>query len=73
MGRGTHGSSYPRRSARENAMTYLIEIQNPSGPLVYVIAQGETRQDAAHAVIDAQLERDDADDDIVIVAVHTIH
>jgi hypothetical protein len=56
-------------------MTYLIEIQNPSGALAYVTAQAETRQDAALAVIDAQLERDDSDsdDDIVIVAVHTIH
>lgn len=53
-------------------MTYLIELQNPSGPLAYVIAQAETR-DAARALIDAHLERDDANDDVVIVAVHTIH
>ena len=38
-------------------------------------AQAETRQDAALAVIDAQLERDDSDsdEDLIIVAVHTIH
>lgn len=51
-------------------MTYLIEIQNPSGPLAYVVAQAETR-DAACVLIDAQL--DDANDDSIIVAVHTIH
>ena len=54
-------------------MTYIIEIQNPSGALAYVTAQAETRQDAALAVIDAQPERDDPDNEIVIVAVHTIH
>jgi hypothetical protein len=53
-------------------MTYLIEIRNSSGPLTYVIAQAETR-DAARALVDAHLERDDANDDEVIVTVHTIH
>ena len=54
------------------AMSYLIELRTPAGPLAYVVAKADT-QDEARALIDAQLGRDDANDDVVIVAVHTIH
>ncbi len=60
-----------RGSPRETAISYIIELQKPSGPLAYVVAQADT-QDDARALIDAQLGRDDADDDVVIVAVHII-
>ena len=53
-------------------MSYLIELQKPSGPLAYVLAHAETG-DAARALVDAQLGRNDENDDVVIVAVHAIH
>ena len=53
-------------------MDYLVELQTPAHPLAYVVAHAETR-DGARALIDAQLARDDANDEVVIVAVHTIH
>ena len=53
-------------------MTYLVELRKPAHPLAYVVAQADT-QDDARALIDAQLGRDDANDDVVIVAVHTMH
>ena len=53
-------------------MSYLIEIRKPACPPAYIVAQADTREDA-HALIDAQLGRDDDNDDVVIVAVHTIH
>ena len=60
-------------SARSTvAMSYLIELQRPAGPLSYVVARADT-QDDARALVDAQLGRDDANDDVVIIAVHAIH
>ena len=53
-------------------MTYVIELQTPSNPLAYVITDADT-QDHARALVDAQLGRDDANDDVTIVAVHNIH
>ena len=52
-------------------MTYVIELQKPSCPLAYVLACAETQADA-RALVDAQLGRDETNDDVVIVAVHTI-
>ena len=53
-------------------MSYLIELHKPSGPLAYVLAHAGTR-DEARALVDAQLGRDDDNDDVIIVAVHSIH
>jgi hypothetical protein len=53
-------------------MSYLIELQQPTGPLAYVIAHAGSRDDA-RALIDAELGRDDANDDVVILGVHAIH
>lgn len=56
----------------KTAMSYIIELQKPAASLAYVVAQADT-QDDARALIDAQLGRDDDNDDVVIVAAHTIH
>ena len=53
-------------------MCYIIEIQIPAEPPAYILATADTVDDA-RAFVDAQLGRDDANDDVVIVAVHTIH
>jgi hypothetical protein len=53
-------------------MSYLIELRMPTCPATYVLAQAESRDDA-RALVDAQLGRDDAFEDVVIVAVHTLH
>ena len=53
-------------------MSYLIELRTPTCPATYVLADAATRDDA-RALVDAQLGRDDAHDDVVIVAVHPIH
>ena len=53
-------------------MSYLVELQQPTGPLAYVVAQAGSC-DHARALIDAELGRDDANDDVVIVGVHAIH
>jgi hypothetical protein len=52
-------------------MSYLIELQRSACRPAYVIAHAET-QDEARALVDAQLGRDDDNDDVVIVAVHPI-
>ena len=57
---------------RKAAMSYLVELQMPAGPLAYVVARADTKDDA-RALIDAQLGHDDDYDDVVIVAVHAIH
>jgi hypothetical protein len=64
----------PERTDRpkEIAMSYLIEIREPGGPLGYLVAQAAT-QDHARALVDAQLQRNDASDEVEIVAVYTIH
>lgn len=54
------------------AMSYIIELQKPAGPLAYVVAQADS-QDDARVLIDAELGRDDDNDDVVIVAAHPIH
>ena len=56
---------------REATLPYLVELKTPAGLLGFVIAHADT-QDDARALMDAQLGRDDANDDVVIVAVHTI-
>jgi hypothetical protein len=53
-------------------MSYLVELQQPAGPLAYVVAQAGS-QDHARALIYAELGRDDANDEVVIVGVHAIH
>lgn len=53
-------------------MSYLIEIQRPALPPAYIVAQADTLEDA-RAFVDAELGRDDANDGVVIVAVHAIH
>ena len=53
-------------------MSYIIEIQVPAQPSAYILATADTLDDA-RALVDEQLGRDDANGDVVIVAVHTIH
>lgn len=52
-------------------LSYVIELKSPAHPWVYVVAQAETRDDA-RALIEAQLGRDDVNDDVVIVGVHPL-
>ena len=60
------------RSSRSKTMSYLIELQKAACPTAYLVAHADSRDDA-RALIDAELGRDDANDDVVIVAVHPIH
>ena len=53
-------------------MSYLIEVQGPAHPSAYIVAQADTLE-GARAFVNAKLGRDDAYDDVVIVAVHIIH
>jgi hypothetical protein len=53
-------------------MSYVIELQMPASPVTYVLAQAASRDDA-RALVDVQLSRDEAFEDVVIVAVHAIH
>jgi hypothetical protein len=53
-------------------MSYVIELERASCHLAYVVAHAATMEDA-RAIIDAELGRDDDYEDVVIVAVHTIH
>jgi len=53
-------------------MSYVIELERESCHLAYVVAQADTVEDA-RAIIDAELGRDDDYEDVVIVAVHTVH
>jgi hypothetical protein len=52
-------------------MFYLIELSKPPGNPAYVVEQAETG-DRARALVDARLSREDADDEITIVAVHPV-
>ena len=52
-------------------LAYVIELRTPAQPPAYVVAQAETR-DGARALIEAHLGHDDANDDVVIVAVHPL-
>ena len=61
-----HGS--PGRAG----LSYLVELRTAGGPLAYIVARADT-QDDARALIDAHLERDEGNDDVVIVGVYTIH
>jgi hypothetical protein len=52
-------------------MSYLIELHRPTSAPSYVIAEAATRE-GARALVDAQLGRDDSNEDVVIVDVHPI-
>jgi hypothetical protein len=52
-------------------MLYLIVIQKASLPPAYVIQEADTSR-GARAVIDARLEREEMDDDCVILDVHPL-
>jgi hypothetical protein len=52
-------------------MSYLIELQTPAGLPGYVIADGANREEALTHVHE-QLGTDD-EDEIVVIAVHTVH
>ena len=53
-------------------MSYVIELERKSCHLAYVVAQADTVEDA-RAIINAELGREDDYEDVVIVAVHTVH
>jgi hypothetical protein len=53
-------------------MTYVIELEKASCHIAYVLAQADTMEDA-RAIIDAELNRHEDYEDVVIVGVHTIH
>jgi hypothetical protein len=74
-GRGGAQHHLTLRSANiirgRNLMSYLIELQTPAGIPGYVIADGANREEAlAHA--HEQLGMD-YEDEIVVLAVHTVH
>lgn len=52
-------------------IAYIIELQTPVHHRAYVVAQAETRDDA-RALIEAQLGRDEANDEVVVLAVHPL-
>lgn len=52
-------------------LSYVIELQTPVHPWAYVVAQAET-PDGARALIEAQLGRDEANDEVVVLAVHPL-
>jgi hypothetical protein len=52
-------------------MVYLIELRKTTGVPVYVTEQADTG-DGARALLAARLGREDADEDITIVAVHPL-
>ena len=56
----------------ETTLPYLVELHTRSGPLAYVVAHADTRDDA-RALVDAQLGREDDNDEVIIVSVHPIH
>ena len=53
-------------------MSYLIELQTPAGPAGYVIADGASREEAL-AVFHEQLGLTNEEEDVVVLAVHTLH
>jgi hypothetical protein len=52
-------------------MSYLIEIQTPAGIPAYVIADGDNREQAL-AHVHEQLDMAE-EDEVVVLAVHTVH
>ena len=52
-------------------MSYLIELQTPAGTAGYVIADGANREEAL-AHVQEQLGTG-GDDEVVVLAVHTVH
>jgi hypothetical protein len=52
-------------------MSYLIELQMRTGVPGYVIADGDNREEAL-AHVQEQL-RTAEDDEVVVLAVHTVH
>jgi len=52
-------------------MSYLIELQMPTGMPGYVIADGDNREELL-AHVHEQLGTTD-DDEVVVLAVHTVH
>ena len=56
---------------KEKLMSYLIELQTPTGPAGYVIADGANREEAL-AHVHEQLGVGE-DDEVVVLAVHTLH
>jgi hypothetical protein len=52
-------------------MSYLVELHRPTLPPSYVIAEAATR-DAARALVDAHLGRDEANEGVVIGDVYPI-
>ena len=52
-------------------MSYLFELQTHGGVPAYLVAQADT-QDEALANLREQLELDD-DEEVVVMAVHTVH
>lgn len=53
-------------------LPFLVELRTGDGPLAYVRARADTRDDA-RALIDAQLGHADDCEDVTIVSVHPIH
>ena len=52
-------------------LSYIIELKTPTHSWAYIVTQAATRDDA-RALVEAQLGRDDANDDVVILAVHPL-
>ena len=52
-------------------MSYLFELQTPAGNPGYMIADGANREEAL-AQVHQQLDMDD-EDEVVVLAVHTVH
>ena len=52
-------------------MSYLIELQTHAGRPTYVIADGKNREEAL-AHVEQQLAVDD-ENEVVVLAVHTVH
>ena len=62
----------PRACPTGKTLPYLVELHTGTGPLAYVRAHADTR-DNARALIDAQLGHADDCEDVTIVSVHPIH
>ena len=52
-------------------MSYLFELQSKAGTPGYVIADGDNQEEAL-ARVHEQFSTDD-EDDVVVLAVHTVH
>ena len=53
-------------------MSYLIELQTRAGMASYMIANGENPSEAL-AQVHERLGMDDEEEEVVVVAVHTVH